>query len=111
MQYGRRTLLPRILAAGSVSKAGLLLGLALALGFALIPSPRALANDFARVLEGYRIDFPEDSGAHPDFRTEWWYITGWITDDQGHERGFQVTFFGLEPVSAPTIPVVLRRVS
>ena len=93
MQYGRRTLLPRILAAGSVSKAGLLLGLALALGFALIPSPRALANDFARVLEGYRIDFPEDSGAHPDFRTEWWYITGWITDDQGHERGFQVTFF------------------
>lgn len=38
---------------------------------------------------GYRMTFPRDFGAHPDFRTEWWYVTGWL----GDERGFQVTFF------------------
>lgn len=38
---------------------------------------------------GYRMSFPRDFGAHPDFRTEWWYVTGWLEGD----RGFQVTFF------------------
>ena len=37
----------------------------------------------------YRLTFPRDFGAHPDFRTEWWYLTGWLDG----ERGFQVTFF------------------
>lgn len=37
--------------------------------------------------------FPRDTGAHPDYRTEWWYVTGWLTDPEGTERGFQVTFF------------------
>ena len=37
----------------------------------------------------YRVTFPRDFGAHPDFRTEWWYVTGWLEG----ERGFQVTFF------------------
>lgn len=36
--------------------------------------------------------FPQDFGAHPDYRTEWWYMTGWL--GQGAEAmGFQVTFF------------------
>ena len=36
--------------------------------------------------------FPRDHGAHPELRTEWWYITG---QAQAGERrfGFQVTFF------------------
>lgn len=39
-----------------------------------------------------RLAFPADHGAHPDLRTEWWYITGHA---QSGERsfGFQVTFF------------------
>lgn len=45
------------------------------------------------VLEGRTLVFPKDGGAHPDFRTEWWYVTGWMTDEKGVERGFQVTFF------------------
>jgi predicted secreted hydrolase len=53
----------------------------------------AAADEFAPVLEGRQLVFPADSGAHPDYRTEWWYITGWLTDAQGRERGFQVTFF------------------
>ncbi|SDW93368.1 lipocalin-like domain-containing protein [Thiocapsa roseopersicina] len=51
------------------------------------------ASDFAPVVEGRPLVFPADTGAHPDFRTEWWYITGWLTDETGTERGFQVTFF------------------
>lgn len=36
--------------------------------------------------------FPEDFGAHPDFRTEWWYLTGWLGPPR-QPLGFQVTFF------------------
>lgn len=45
------------------------------------------------VVPGIRLVFPEDTGAHPAFRTEWWYVTGWLADEEGVERGFQVTFF------------------
>ena len=24
--------------------------------------------------------FPRDHGSHPEFRTEWWYVTGWVAD-------------------------------
>lgn len=40
--------------------------------------------------------FPRDHGAHPDYRTEWWYVTGWVEHD-GFERGFQITFFRSRP--------------
>lgn len=38
------------------------------------------------------LKFPADFGAHPDTRTEWWYVTGEL---QSGDRtfGFQVTFF------------------
>jgi predicted secreted hydrolase len=41
--------------------------------------------------------FPRDHGSHPDFRTEWWYVTGWTRDTEGVERGVQVTFFRSRP--------------
>lgn len=38
--------------------------------------------------------FPRDAGAHPDFATEWWYITGWANvANQEAAYGFQLTFF------------------
>jgi len=37
--------------------------------------------------------FPRDHGAHPDFRIEWWYITGWLAGP----LGFQITFFRARP--------------
>jgi predicted secreted hydrolase len=40
-----------------------------------------------------RFVFPRDHGAHPDFRTEWWYVTGWLKTADGDDVGFQVTFF------------------
>ena len=57
----------------------------LGLALALLPSAHALP---ARTLA-----FPRDHGAHPDLRTEWWYITGYAKDPTGREFGFQVTFF------------------
>jgi len=47
---------------------------------------------FAPVVPGRRLTFPADHGAHPEFRTEWWYITGWL-DIDGVETGVQITFF------------------
>ncbi len=67
----------------------------------LAPIPGARAADsngpapgrpFAAVLPGRRLSFPADHGAHPEFRTEWWYITGWA-DVDGLETGIQITFF------------------
>jgi predicted secreted hydrolase len=39
-----------------------------------------------------KLVFPRDHGAHPELRTEWWYITG-FAQAQGREFGFQLTFF------------------
>jgi predicted secreted hydrolase len=39
-----------------------------------------------------RLVFPADHGAHPEFRTEWWYITG-VAQSGERTFGFQVTFF------------------
>ena len=44
------------------------------------------------------LSFPRDAGAHPDFATEWWYVTGYIlaegsATDAAPAFGFQVTFF------------------
>jgi predicted secreted hydrolase len=48
---------------------------------------------FSPVLPQTRLSFPRDFGAHPDFRTEWWYATGWLQTPDGKPIGFQVTFF------------------
>lgn len=39
------------------------------------------------------LSFPRDFGAHPDLRTEWWYITGHAMAAGARELGFQLTFF------------------
>ena len=42
------------------------------------------------------LKFPRDRGSHPDFRTEWWYITGHAAEAASagaREFGFQLTFF------------------
>jgi predicted secreted hydrolase len=41
--------------------------------------------------------FPQDHGSHPQFRTEWWYVTGWLKTAAGEPLGFQVTFFRTRP--------------
>lgn len=48
---------------------------------------------FAEVKPGVALVFPRDHGAHPEYRTEWWYVTGWLDGPGNTHRGFQVTFF------------------
>lgn len=48
---------------------------------------------FAPVTPGRTLVFPADYGAHPAFKTEWWYVTGWLKTADGKPLGFQVTFF------------------
>jgi predicted secreted hydrolase len=49
--------------------------------------------------------FPRDHGSHPEYRTEWWYFTGNLTDPGDKRYGYQLTFFryGLKPASGPAI--------
>ncbi len=46
----------------------------------------------ASALPAKTLVFPRDFGSHPDFRTEWWYVTGHAKSG-AREFGFQVTFF------------------
>lgn len=46
----------------------------------------------AHALPAKTLVFPRDRGAHPDFKTEWWYITGHGLSGT-REFGFQLTFF------------------
>jgi predicted secreted hydrolase len=52
---------------------------------------------YAPVTPDHRIEFPADYGSHPEFRTEWWYVTGWLTTKGGETLGFQITFFRAKP--------------
>jgi len=70
----------------------------------LVATSVAVAEDYPRVFPGYRLQFPRDLGAHPAFRTEWWYITGWVRDNAGNDLGIQVTFFRNRPRVAETSP-------
>ena len=47
---------------------------------------------FEPVVPGATLRFPQDFGAHPAHRVEWWYVTGHLESREG-PLGFQVTFF------------------
>jgi predicted secreted hydrolase len=50
-------------------------------------------------LPGWKFEFPRDHRAHPEFKTEWWYLTGNLRDTGGRRFGYQLTFFrqGIRP--------------
>ena len=37
--------------------------------------------------------FPDDHGAHHDYRIEWWYLTAILNGDDGQNYGVQWTLF------------------
>lgn len=63
------------------------------LAIAVAALATAASEDFPTVVPGRPLVFPDDHGAHPAFRTEWWYVTGWLESADGEPVGFQVTFF------------------
>ena len=56
------------------------------------------------VAPGRALRFPQDHGAHPEFRTEWWYVTGWLKGPEGRDLGFQATFFRTRPQTDQSNP-------
>jgi len=50
-------------------------------------------NAYLSVTGPCSLEFPKDHGAHPGYRTEWWYYTGNLHSENGNQYGFQLTFF------------------
>ena len=48
---------------------------------------------FEKALQARDFAFPGDHGPHPDFRNEWWYVTGNLDGDDGRRFGFELTIF------------------
>ncbi len=50
-------------------------------------------DGFAIPQPGHVFTYPRDHGSHPEFKLEWWYITGHLKTGNGRRLGFQATFF------------------
>ena len=48
---------------------------------------------FDKVTQIRAFNFPLDHGPHNTYQTEWWYITGNLQARNGHQFGYQLTFF------------------
>lgn len=63
------------------------------------------ARPYAKARPDNRIRLPQDHGPHPEFRTEWWYFTGWFqAKGQTDPLGIQITFFRNAPDTHPDNP-------
>src|SRR4051812_15988620 len=83
---------------GGLPRRALLGAPALLLGGAAPASAdRPVLPVYGKVVPGRPLRFPADHGAHPEFRTEWWYVTGWLRGADVRDLGFQVTFFRTRP--------------
>src|SRR5690606_20776743 len=72
-------------------------------GLARAATGQSAPPEFAPVVPGRALRFPDDEGSHPAFRTEWWYVTGWL-ETAGEPLGFQITFFRARPHAASGNP-------
>jgi predicted secreted hydrolase len=55
--------------------------------------PSAPPEPWQRAIGAWSWQFPRDHGAHPNFKTEWWYFTGNLEDSQQRKFGYQLTLF------------------
>jgi len=68
-------------------------------------------SDWKQAVGPWKWSFPRDHGSHPDFRTEWWYFTGNLSDTLARRFGYQLTFFRqgvVFKVKDPTNPWSVR---
>ena len=73
---------------------------------ALASNPARARVEYATVFPRPLI-FPRDHGAHPEYRTEWWYMTGWLDSPREASAapiGFQITFFRTRTTIDPANP-------
>ncbi len=86
LRFRRLSLLKAFLPAVSKLALGLILAVLLAGG--------ARAEEaFEMPRPGRVLAFPRDHGAHPEYKTEWWYYVGHLKTAAGESFGYQLTFF------------------
>jgi predicted secreted hydrolase len=59
------------------------------------PVPTQTPSANAPVLPTTKLNFPRDFGAHFEYKTEWWYLSGWLDrkENAAGAVGVQATFF------------------
>jgi predicted secreted hydrolase len=69
-----------------------------------MPAAGAGGDVWREAVPSYSYQFPRDHFQHEDFRTEWWYYTGNVSDPAGKRYGFELVFFrqGTKRVAGPT---------
>jgi predicted secreted hydrolase len=69
----------------------------------LMTFPTFVRADWKRAAPGYAWSFPRDHLAHPDYKNEWWYLTGQFQTDENPPQhfGYQFTIFRLGISTAP----------
>jgi predicted secreted hydrolase len=89
--------------------------LVLATGLLVVSASGAPADvqaRYAQALTPVPLEFPRDQGPHPDYREEWWYLTGNLDSADGERFGFELTIFrfalapGTAPLSVATSPTL-----
>src|SRR5204863_473229 len=62
----------------------------------------AIPAGLLTALAPWTFAFPRDHGPHPQFRQEWWYVSGNLDAASGERVGFELTFFrfALQPGAA-----------
>ena len=66
------------------------------------------SSGFAQVVGPRAFEFPRDHGAHPDYRQEWWYVTGNLDAASGERFGFELTFFRFALAPGPNSHTVAK---
>lgn len=96
MNADLRQTLAALRIAGLAALIAALASSALPQGFADMGAP---AGQFALPSRETVLSFPEDHGAHPEFRIEWWYLTANLAGPDGTPHGLQWTLFrtAMEP--------------
>jgi predicted secreted hydrolase len=63
-----------------------------------------LAADWQVAEPGWQYQFPRDHHWHENFKTEWWYFTGNLTNESRRRFGYELTFFrqGIRPLAERT---------
>jgi len=73
--------------------------------FLCLSFPRVIsATQWKQASAPRQWSFPHDHGSHGEYRTEWWYFTGNLTDSGGKRYGYQLTFFRYGLAGQPKNP-------
>lgn len=55
--------------------------------------PHAADSEFPQAIAPRVFEFPRDHANHPEYKTEWWYVTGVLETADGELFGYQATWF------------------